>query len=218
MRLSHPQHILRNSDQLNTARFDFSICTLNANPNTCPIDNMVEFNTQIVQPNISDPYSLQHNWAVIQAGCLRPSADYGVPVVCQVKKEPFRSDILGTEFDVFKPCCSSLTGNTTMWVVAEPCETEYCFTANTTIAAGFDECIVNAASAHYKELDMPAPNDTSADLPYRGECEWIDYDSIKKGIRTSDQLGAATALSPRLGARAVFVIAVAASVLTSGLL
>ncbi|KAI0151878.1 hypothetical protein GGR57DRAFT_470594 [Xylariaceae sp. FL1272] len=182
---------------------------------------MIEFNTQVAQPNISDPFSLQHNWATIPAGCLRPSENYGVPIVCYLNKtrEAFLADILGAEFDVFKPCClGSRTGNVTQWVVADPCETGYCFTANTSIAAGFDECIVNSTSALYKRVGMPAPNDTSTHPPYRGECEYIDYDSIKKGIRSSDQLGAATTLSPRLGAWVVMATAMAASALTSRLL
>ncbi|KAI8634304.1 hypothetical protein F5Y19DRAFT_412927 [Xylariaceae sp. FL1651] len=188
---------------------------------------MVDFNTQIAQPNFSDPSSLQYMWAVHNESCLRPTADYQIPIVCQVLKaygSPTNSSnslqwgvlpSFGLEFDTFQGCC--LTGGNfdgTQWALANPCETEYCFVTNETIAKGFDECIVNAAAAEIKKLNLQ--NNVSGSLPYRGACEYIDYDSIKKGVRPPDKVSAAmVVVPPHLAVMIALVTAAAMSILIS---
>ncbi|KAI0491012.1 hypothetical protein F4859DRAFT_508802 [Xylaria cf. heliscus] len=52
------------------------------------------------------------------------------------------------------------------------------------LAMNFDECIYNAASDKLKSYNA---SDTTNN-PYRGRCEWINYDSLKKGIREPEDI------------------------------
>ncbi|KAI0971737.1 hypothetical protein F4678DRAFT_461104 [Xylaria arbuscula] len=153
----------------------------------------IRIENDIFQPNVSDPLSIQYDWAVNDVACLRPTTEYDVPIVCKVIKSyeptPFLPT-LGTEYDAFAKCCNRTASNRneTQWILINPCDTEYCFTNDQAMAENFDLCIVDTAKAEYKELGI---NGTAAQ--YRGRCEYIDYDSIKKGVRL---LNSAAGLAP----------------------
>ncbi|RYC62920.1 hypothetical protein CHU98_g3288 [Xylaria longipes] len=152
-----------------------------------------EFNTEIFKANLSNPLDIQYDWATSPAACLRPTADFGIPIVCKVTKYTATSYLLslGTEYDAFAKCCNRTleNANATQWILIDPCLTEYCFTDDQALATNFDQCIVNTATDELKKQGINATRDS-----YRGRCEWIDYDSIKKGVRSLDELSSAAGL------------------------
>ncbi|KAI0143182.1 hypothetical protein GGR57DRAFT_484450 [Xylariaceae sp. FL1272] len=189
---------------------------------------MVTYNTQITQPLFNDSFSLQFEWATFAEACLRPSADFNVDIVCEVQKENIDTFVglpsLTVEHTTFRNCCLASPpsrGGYEYWTMAEGsdvCERQLCFTTNDTTAEGFDECVVKAATAEFDKLGVH--NISTEYPPYRGHCEYIDYDSIKKGIRDRDDVEKSAAMTghPPLGSWVALVTAVALSVLSSVIL
>ncbi|KAI0804096.1 hypothetical protein GGR55DRAFT_659774 [Xylaria sp. FL0064] len=141
----------------------------------------VSFGTEIYKANVSNEFSIQYDWAVNHAACLRPTTEYDITIVCEVYKlDAPRLPSLGIEYDAFAKCCNRTdqNRNATQWIVIDPCETEYCFTNDQALAANFDQCISNTATEEAKKLKSNVTG-----INYRGRCEWIDYDEIKKGVR-----------------------------------
>ena len=65
------------------------------------------------------------------------------------------------------------------------CAGPVCYTANESLALGFDECVRNIANLEFerlKDVGVLRPNASKYAEP-GGRCEWIDYDGIRKGTR-----------------------------------
>ncbi|KAI0814492.1 hypothetical protein GGR55DRAFT_434637 [Xylaria sp. FL0064] len=150
---------------------------------------MVNFNTAIVTVNLSEPLELQRNWAWNADSCVRPNTEFDIPILCQVHRAENGTSLpsLGVEYDAFEKCCPVLADYThkNQWISIIPCRQQFCFTNNEQLAMGFDECIYNAALDKLKDLNVTNATTTNA---YRGRCEWINYDSLKKGIREPEDI------------------------------
>ncbi|KAI1121555.1 hypothetical protein F5Y10DRAFT_256134 [Nemania abortiva] len=149
---------------------------------------MVDFNTQIVTVNLTDQLELQRNWAWNPEGCVRPNTEFDIPILCQVQRHYNGTTLpsLGVEYDTFENCCpvDPTSGQKNQWITIIPCNQQFCFTTDEQLATGFDKCIYNAASDK-----LSSSNATNAtNHAYRGRCEWINYDSLKKGIREPEDI------------------------------
>ncbi|KAI1365904.1 hypothetical protein F5Y08DRAFT_352489 [Xylaria arbuscula] len=124
---------------------------------------MVNFNTEIVTVNLTNEFELQYNWAWNQDSCVRPNTEFDLPVLCQ-------------------ECCTNLKDaglRQNQWISINVCATQFCFTMDNSTAKHFDECIYNAGNKLSDDLKL---NDTERNT-YRGRCEYINYESLKKGVR-----------------------------------
>ncbi|KAI0521674.1 hypothetical protein F5B22DRAFT_595843 [Xylaria bambusicola] len=145
---------------------------------------MIDFNTEIVTVDLTNSFELQHQWRTNPDTCVRPNLEFDLPVLCQVNKaygEPSDITSLGKEYDAFAECCPSfnqLNIHQNHWLASNVCHTQFCFTENNTTAMGFDECVYNAGDKLNSDLKL---NSTESST-YRGRCEWINYDSLKKGV------------------------------------
>ncbi|KAJ3573918.1 hypothetical protein NPX13_g4534 [Xylaria arbuscula] len=146
---------------------------------------MVNFNTEIVTVNLTNDLELQYNWAWNQDSCVRPNTEFDLPVLCQVNPDYGTNKNLttrGKEYDAFKECCPNLKDaglRQNQWISINVCATQFCFTMDNSTAKHFDECIYNAGNKLGDDLKL---NDTERNT-YRGRCEYINYDSLKKGVR-----------------------------------
>ncbi|KAI0190113.1 hypothetical protein F4808DRAFT_444936 [Astrocystis sublimbata] len=131
---------------------------------------------------------LQYSWAWDRDACQRPNTEFDIPIVCQTRRPENGTQLpsLGVEYDSFHKCCPipSSSDERTQWITMVPCNQQFCFTTNETLAGEFDECIYNAASAILRSINKTQITDDA----YRGQCEYIDLDSLKKGVREPEDI------------------------------
>ncbi|KAJ3567874.1 hypothetical protein NPX13_g6620 [Xylaria arbuscula] len=144
--------------------------------------NLTSFNDEIFTPDLSDKQDQpQHDWVWDRNSCFRPNTESGLTVICQVERpsDPYRLASQSVEYDTFEKCCPDTHGFAdyeNQWIRINTCEMQVCFTNNETLAQVFDQCIYETSAAKL--------NTTKLDKAYRGRCEWVDYDSLKRGIRS----------------------------------
>jgi len=151
--------------------------------------------TEIFRPNLTEPIGqvrqaitypfcishaqqninrnqIQYAWQYDVLSCGRPAADYGIPIVCSVSGV----DITNTtaSFDTFSACCPTSITGTNNYVQRRGCQT-FCYTADETLAKGFDACVKDEAQ---KAVYNPGFENVA------GRCQYIDYESLKKGVKS----------------------------------
>ncbi|KAI0190114.1 hypothetical protein F4808DRAFT_444938 [Astrocystis sublimbata] len=152
---------------------------------------VAQFNTEIAKADVNNASSIQFFWARHQNACAKPNTEFDIPIVCQTARigEGYTLPALGEEFDAFKKCCPPPTSGTfhddTQWVTGTSCFGQVCFTKDEDLAMNFDECIYNAGVDAIKK-SMPSHAANATKNAYRGSCEYIDFDSLNKGVQKSD--------------------------------
>ena len=138
---------------------------------------------------ISDDKQIQRLWQVDATSCGRPPADYNISIFCRTFNTPINDDWqpfiveAGTDFMSFDACCPRDNGKN-LWTLQRDCMQDYCYTSNLTIAGNFSKCINETAKVAVETAHKAGTlNDTSRPDQFWGRCEYIDYESLKKGIR-----------------------------------
>ncbi|KAI0506838.1 hypothetical protein F5B22DRAFT_432460 [Xylaria bambusicola] len=174
--------------------------------------SIIHFNSEIIKANLSDEtHVIQRSWATMADGCLRPNTEFTIPIMCQLlhpathKASPVASG--GVEYDTFETCCpnTNYPAQRNHWALVNRCRLQVCFTDNETLAMEFDECVYKTSTA---KLNVTKLADS-----YRGRCEWIDFDSLKKGVRDVEEIDNSAPAPPRLLSWVLLIVALTSFVL-----
>jgi hypothetical protein len=135
---------------------------------------------------------LQAGWWGNGQGCYRPPVELAIPIVCIVStrgEDKLRIVSDGEDLDLFQTCCphNGDPKQPNTYQIRQNCPGPVCFTHDVALARDWVNCVKRKAERKVKEL-KDAGNITwdFTDDTMLAQCEYVNYEQLKEGIRFSD--------------------------------